>query len=69
MLQRCKIVGRTISFTLKEIEIRKHFFKISPPVPAKAFASICFTIFYTLYESGMLAQGGGDGQQPKIQGP
>ena len=27
MLQRCKIWGRTISFTLRYIEIRKHFFK------------------------------------------
>ena len=32
MLQRCKIWGRTISFTLRYIEIRKHFFKYhSPP--------------------------------------
>ena len=66
MLQRCKILGRTISFTLRYIEIRKHFLKYhSPPpppppplVPAKAFACICVTIFYTLYESGLLAQGG-----------
>ena len=59
-------LGRTISFTLKYIEIRKHFLKYhSPPnpptppgVPAKAFACICVTIFYTLYGSGLLAQGG-----------
>ena len=55
-------MGRTISFTLKYIEIRKHFLKYHPPhppgVPAKAFACICVTIFYTLYGSGLLAQGG-----------
>ena len=27
-------------------------------MPAKAFACICVTIFYTLYGSGLLAQGG-----------
>ena len=39
----------------------KTIFKISFPlrVPAKAFACICVTIFYTLYGSGLLAQGGG----------
>ena len=59
MLQICKILGRTISFTLKYIEIRKHFLKYhSPSVPAKAFACICVTIFYSLYGSGLLAQGG-----------
>ena len=75
MLQRCKILGRTISFTLSYIEIRKHFLKYHPPprVPAKAFACICVTIFYTLYGSGLLAQGvcggGEDVQQPKNPGP
>ena len=71
MLQRCKILGRTISFTLKYIGIRKHFFKISfpPCVPAKAFACICVTIFYTLYGSGLLRQGGGSVQQPQNPGP
>ena len=68
MLQRYKILGRKISFTLRYIEIRKHFLKHHPPlrVPAKAFACTCVTIFYTLYGSGLLAQGGGgDVQQPK----
>ena len=62
MLQRFKVLGRTISFTLKYIEIRKHFLKYQPPPlePAKAFACICVTIFYTLYGSGLLAQGGGE---------
>ena len=42
----------------------------SPRVPAKAFACICVTIFYTSYGSGLLAQGGGgDVQQPKTPGP
>ena len=64
MLQRCKILGRTISFTLRYVEIRKHFLKYHPPhprVPAKASACICVTIFYTLYGSGLLAQGGENG--------
>ena len=74
MLQRCKILGRTISFTLRYIGIRKHFLKYhSPRVPAKAFACICVTIFYTLHGSGLLAHGGGGGgedvQQPKNPGP
>ena len=37
-------------------------------MPAKAFACICVTIFYILYGSGLLAHGGGGGedvQQPK----
>ena len=69
MLQRFKIVGRTISFTLKYIEIRKHFLKYHYPcVPTKAFACICVTIFYTLYGSGLLAQGGIGVQQPKAPG-
>ena len=39
-------------------------------MPAKAFACICVTIFYTLYGSGLLAHGGGgDVQQPKNPGP
>ena len=38
-------------------------------MPAKAFACICVTIFYTLYGSGLLAQGGKDVQQPKNPGP
>ena len=73
MLPRCKSLGRAISFTLKYIEILKHFLKYhSPPprVPAKAFACICVTISFTLYGSGLLAQGGGeDVQQPKNPGP
>ena len=73
MIQKGKILGRTISFTLKFKEIRKHFFKYHPPtprVPAKAFACICVTILYTLYGSGLLAHGGrGDAQQPKNLSP
>ena len=70
MLQRCKILGRTISFILKYIENRKHFLKYhSPHVPAKAFACICVTIFYTLYGSGLLAQGGKGIQQTQNPGP
>ena len=60
-----------VSFTLRYIEIRKHFLKYhSPRVPAKAFACICVTIFYTLYGSGLLAHGGGGEMfsSPKTQG-
>ena len=47
-------------FYIKIYRNPKTFFKISfpPRVPAKAFACICVTIFYTLYESGLLAHGG-----------
>ena len=71
MLQRRNFLGRTIIFTLRYIEIRKHFLKYPPPprVPAEAFSCICVTIFYTLYGSGLLAQGGKDVQQPKNPGP
>ena len=66
-----KNLGRTISFTLRYIEIRKHFLKYHspPPVPAKAFACICVTMFYTLYESGLLAHGGercSAAQKPRV---
>ena len=47
------------------------FSNITPPprVPAKAFACICVTIFYTLFGSGLLAQGGGEMfSSPKTQG-
>ena len=57
---------------LRYIEIRKHFLKYhSPHVPVKAFACTSVTIFYTLYGSGLLAQGGGGGKtisSPKTQG-
>ena len=37
---------------------------------AKVFACICVTIFYTLYGSGLQAQGGGgDVEQPQYSGP
>ena len=35
----------------------------------KVLQCICVTIFYTLYGSGLLAQGGNDVQQPKNPGP
>ena len=45
----------------KYIEIRKNFIAYRPPprVPTKAFACICVHIFCTVYESGVLAHGGG----------
>ena len=67
---RCKILGRTISFILKYIEIRKHFLKYhSPRVSAQALACICVTIFYILYGSDLLAQGGGGGVCSAAQKP
>ena len=45
-------------FKLKKTGIRKLLISFpAPRVPAKAFACICVTIFYTLYESGLLSQG------------
>ena len=47
---------------MKHIEIRKNFMAYRSPrplVPTKAFACICVHIFCTIYESGVLAQGGG----------
>ena len=56
------ILGRNCIFTRKYIEIRKGFIAYpSPRVPIKAFAYICVHIFYTIYESGVLAHGGGEG--------
>ena len=48
---------------MKHIEIRKSFMAYRSPaptplVPTKAFACICVHIFCTIYESGVLAQGG-----------
>ena len=70
-----KFLVRTTSFTLRYIEIRKHFLKYhSPCVPAKAFACICVTIFYHILHivwkwlDGTRGGGGGDVQQPKNPG-
>ena len=38
-------------------------------MPAKAFARIFVTIFYTLYGSGLLAHGGGGGGGEKFSSP
>ena len=60
-------------FYIKIYRNPKTFFKISfpPRVPAKAFACICVTIFYTLYGSGLLAhgEGGGGGRCSAAQKP
>ena len=63
-------------FYFKIYRNQKTLFKISfppppppPRVPAKAFVCICVTIFYTLYGSGLLAQGGKGVQQPKNPEP
>ena len=59
MFLGCNILGRSNRFTLQCIESRKHFIQYHPHhyKLAKAFGSICLTIFYTLYENGFLAQG------------
>ena len=57
-------------FIMKHIEIRKSFMAYRPPpplVPTKAFACICVHIFCTIYESGVLAQGGKDSLRPENQ--
>ena len=52
---------QTIIFTMKYIEIRKSFIEYCPPTlePTKAFACICVDLICTIYESGVLALGGG----------
>ena len=46
---------------MKYIEIRKSFIEYcSPPLePTKAFACICVDLIWTIYQSGVLALGGG----------
>ena len=60
MLQGLNFWQKLCFFTMKHVEIRKSFMAYSPPplVPTKAFACICVHIFCTIYESGVLAQGG-----------
>ena len=56
MLQRCKILGRTISFTLQYIEIRKHVLEYHPPPPARAsknfclYTSMCYHILHIVWK-------------------
>ena len=62
MLQRCKILGRAISFTLKYIEIRKHFLKYhSPPCANKSFCMyMCYLILHIVWKwlAGTRGEGG-----------
>ena len=72
MLQRCKILGRTISFTLRYIEIWKHFFIISfPQCASKSFCMyMCYHILHIVWKWLAGTRGGGeDVQQPKNPGP
>ena len=53
---------QTIISTMKYIEIRKSFIEYCsppPPEPTKAFACIFVDLICTIYESGVLALGGG----------
>ena len=71
MLQRCKILGRTISFTLRYIGIRKHFLKYhSPPVcQQKLLHEYVLPYFTHCLEVARWHKGGKDVQQPKNPGP
>ena len=63
-------VEQSVLHYVSYIEIRKHFLKYhSPRVPAKAFACICVTIFYTLDGSDLLAHVGGGGRCSAAQKP
>ena len=69
MLQRCKILGRIISFTLKYIEIRKHFFKYHPPVCQQKLLSVYVIPYVTrCMEVACWHKGGGAVQQPNNPG-
>ena len=51
---------RTIIFTMKYKEIRKGFIEYCSLLePTKAFACICVDLIWTIYQSGVLALGGG----------
>ena len=74
MLQRCKILGRTIGFTLEYIEIRKHFLKYhSPPPPPLMCQQKLLPVYVLLYftycmEPACWHKGGGEVfSSPKIQ--
>ena len=71
MLQRCKILGRTISFTLRYIGIRKHFLKYHFPLCAsKSFCmKMCYHILHIVWKWLAGTRGGEDVQQPKNPGP
>ena len=61
---------QTIIFTMKCIDIRESFLEYcSPPLePTKAFACICVDLIWTIYQSGVLALGGGnDIWEPKTR--
>ena len=58
MLQGLNLGQKLCFLQWNNIEIRKSSMAYrSPLVPTKAFACICIHIFYTVYESGVLAQG------------
>ena len=68
-------MGRTISFTLVYLEIRKYFLKYhTPPHPSasKSFCLyMCYNILYLTHcmEVACWHKMGGDVQQPKNPGP
>ena len=60
---RCKILGRTISFTLRYIGIRKHFLKYhSPPCASKSFClHMCYHTLHFVWKWLAGTRGGGGG--------
>ena len=67
---KMKKMGRTIRFTLKHIEIRKHFvkFKSIRPAEAKMCLYMCYHILHFMWKSRAGTRGrggGGDMLQPK----
>ena len=74
MLQRFKILGRTISFTLKYIEILKQFLKYHspPPPPPCASKSFCMYMCYHILHIVLKWLAGTRGEEmfssPKTQG-
>ena len=69
--KKSKFWVQTIIFTMKYIEIRKNFIEYCSPLePTKAFACICVDLIWTIYQSGVLALGGGnDIWETKNQSP
>ena len=72
MLQRCKMLGRTISFTLEYIEIRKHFLNLitpRPPVCRQKLLPVYVLPYFTHCMEVASWHKGGGVQQPQNPGP
>ena len=71
VFERCKTLGRTISFTLRYIGIQKHFLKYHPPVCQQKLLPAYVLPYFTLCMEVACWHTGGGGyvQQPKNPGP